>query len=77
VPVTETCLLLVEAKVQERVVLPEPATLVGVTVHEEVVLVARLTTPVNPLTELNVIVELPAEFTLTLILIGLAAIIKS
>ena len=65
-----------DAKVHDRAVLPEPVTLVGETAHE-VLLVVRLTRPGNPLSPETVIVEVPAEFTLTLTLVGLAVIVKS
>ena len=45
---TETCLVPVVVKVHDNVELPEPVTLVGETLHEAVVLVARLTTPAKP-----------------------------
>ena len=64
------------AKVQDRVELPEPVTLVGDTVHE-VLFVARVTTPANPLTAVIVIVEVPAEPALTVTLVGDAVIVKS
>lgn len=62
--------------VQDRADVPEPVTLVGETVHE-VLFVARLTTPAKPLTADTVIVEVPAAFTLTLTLVGLAVTVKS
>ncbi len=65
-----------DAKVHDRVGLPEPVTLVGETAHE-VLLVVRLTRPGNPLSPETVIVEVPAEFTLRLRLVGLAVIVKS
>jgi hypothetical protein len=74
--VTETCLLPVVVKVHDRVELPDPVTLVGETLHE-VLLVARLTTPAKPLTADIVMLEAPAAFTLTVTLVGLAAIVKS
>jgi len=77
VPVTDTCLLPVEVKVHERVELPDPVTLVGDSVQDAVVLVARLTTPAKPLSADIVTVEVPAAFTFTLTLAGLAAIVKS
>ena len=66
----------VEVKVQDSVELPEPVRLVGESVHD-VLLVVRLTTPANPLMAEAVIVEVPAAFTLTFTLVGLAAIVKS
>jgi hypothetical protein len=75
--VTETCLLPAEVKVQDKVAMPEPVTLVGETVQDEVVLVARLTTPAKPFRPVTAIVEVLAAFTLTLTLVGLAVIVKS
>lgn len=72
VPVTDTCFVPVEANVQDSVELPEPVTLVGAMLHDDVVLVARLTTPAKPFTDAIVIVAEPAAFTLTLRLFGLA-----
>ena len=74
---TDTCLAPVLVKVQDRVALPEPVTLVGETVHEAVVLVTRLTTPAKPFRPVTVIEEVPAELMLTLTLVGLAAMVKS
>ena len=73
----DTCLVPVVANVHDSVALPEPVTLAGVTVHDAVVLVARLTTPVKPFRAVIVIVELPAALTFTLTLVGLAVIVKS
>ena len=64
------------AKVHDRVELPDPVTLVGDTLHE-VLLVARVTTPANPLTAVIVMVEVPAEPALTVTLVGDAVIVKS
>jgi len=64
------------ANVHDKVALPEPVTLVGETV-QDVLLVVKLTTPANPLTAVTVIVDVPAAFTFTLTLNGLAAIAKS
>jgi hypothetical protein len=75
--VTETCLVPAEVKVQDRVALPEPVTLVGVTVHEAVVLVTRLTTPAKPFWPAMAMLEVPAAFTFTLTLVGVAVIVKS
>ena len=75
-PVTETCLLPVVLNVQDSVALPEPVTLVGDTV-QEVLLVARLTTPAKPFKAVTVIVDVPAALTFTLTLVGLAVIVKS
>ena len=76
VPVTVTCIVVAVAKVHDNVELPEPVTLVGDRVHE-VLLLARLTTPAKPLRPVTVIVEVAAAFTLTLTLVGLAAMVKS
>jgi len=70
-------LLPVVLNVHDRVALPEPVTLVGETAHDAVVFVARATTPAKPFRPVTVIVEVPAAFTLTLTLVGLAAIVKS
>ena len=65
-----------DEKVQEIVAVPEPATLLGVALHE-VLLVLRLTTPVKPLRAVTVTLEVPAIPTFTLTLVGLAVIAKS
>jgi hypothetical protein len=62
--------------VHDRVELPEPVTLVGESEHD-VLLVVRLTTPAKPLTAATVTVDVPASFTLTLTLVGLAVMVKS
>src|SRR5437660_9697826 len=76
VPVTDTCFAPVVVKVQDNVELPEPVTLVGDT-EQEVLLVARLTTPVKPFTAVIVMVELAAMFCVAATVDGLAAIVKS
>ena len=63
-------------KVHDNVELPEPVTLVGESVHD-VLLLVRLMTPAKPLTATMVIVDMPAVFTLTVTLDGLALIVKS
>jgi len=70
-------LLPVEVNVHDNVALPEPVTLAGETVQEAVVLVARLTTPAKPFWPVIVILDVPAAFTFTVTLDGLAAIVKS
>lgn len=55
---------------------PELVTLVGVTVHD-VLLVVRLTAPVKPLTAVTVIDEVPAAPALTVTDVGLAVTVKS
>jgi len=62
--------------VQDNVELPEVVTLVGLSV-QAVLLLARLTVPVNPLSGVIVIVEVPADPALTVTLVGLAVIVKS
>ena len=64
------------ANVQDSVELPEVVTLVGLSV-QAVLLLARLTVPVNPLSGVIVIVEVPADPALTVTLVGLAVIVKS
>ncbi len=63
--------------VHDSVELPDPVTLVGDTLHDAVVLVARRTTPAKPLTAAIEILEVPAAPALTLTFVGLAAIVKS
>ena len=65
-----------DANVQDRVELPEVVTLVGLCV-QAVLLLTRLTVPVNPLMGAIVIVDVPAAPTLTVTLVGLAVIVKS
>jgi hypothetical protein len=65
-----------DEKVQDRLELPEPVTLLGVTVHE-VVFVPMLTTPEKPFALVTVTVELPDVPTSTVMAEGLAAIVKS
>ncbi len=63
-------------KVHDTVALPEPVTPVGLTVHE-VLLVVRVTTPLNPWSPATVIVEVPALPTLTVTVVGLTVNVKS
>lgn len=62
--------------VHDSVTLPEPVTLVGVTLHAALSTV-RLTTLVKPFTAVTVIVEVPAVPALIARLVGLAATVKS
>lgn len=62
--------------VHDSVELPEPVTLVGVRVHD-VLLLARLTTPAKPCRPFTVIVEDPGDPAATLTVVGLADIVKS
>jgi len=81
VPVTVTVKLPLVVAVQDRVALPEPVILVGVPPQVIPVLgdtvAVRPTTPPNPLTEVTVIVDVPAWSTLTATLVGLAERVKS
>jgi len=63
-------------KVQDRVEVPDPVTLVGVRVHAALFAV-RLTTPLKPWRPVTVIVEVPAALTFSVTAVGLAAIVKS
>jgi hypothetical protein len=65
-----------DEKVQARLVVPEPVTVLGLTVHE-VVFVPRFTTPENPFRPVTVTVEVPEVPALTVTLVGLAATVKS
>lgn len=76
VPVTVTWTVPAAANVHDRVELPDPVTLVGLKVHE-VLLLARLTTPAKPLTAVTVIVDVAADPALTVTLVGLALTVKS
>lgn len=60
----------------DNVALPEPpGTLLGVTLHE-VLLVVRATVPANPPWGVTVIIEVPAVPALTVTLVGLAETMK-
>ena len=65
-----------DAKVHDRVELPEPVTLVGDTLHE-VLLVVKATTPAKPFNPVIVMVEVPALPALTVTEVGAAAMVKS
>jgi hypothetical protein len=65
-----------DAKVQERVALPEPVTLVGLTAHA-VLLVANATTPTNPFCAETVTVEVPRLPAFTVTIAGLTVTVKS
>ena len=64
------------ANVHDSVELPDVVTLVGLRVHA-VLLLARLTVPVNPFSGAMVTVEVPADPALTITLVGLAVMVKS
>jgi len=67
----------VAVNVQDRMDVPEPPVrLAGVSVQAELS-ETRATVPVNPFSGDTVIVEVPAEFTATVTLVGLAEIEKS
>jgi hypothetical protein len=80
VPVTVTVYIPAEP-VHDRVEVPEPVTLVGVSVQVKPVagLIedVRLTTPLKPWRAVTVIVEVPAVPALVATEVGLAAIVKS
>jgi hypothetical protein len=76
VPVTPTWKIPVEENLHDRVALPDPATLVGDTVHD-VLLVERPTLPAKPVTGVTFTVVVPLELALTVTLFGLAVIVKS
>ena len=76
VPVTVTWNVPLVANVQDRVELPEPVTLVGLS-EQEVLLVARPTTPAKPFTLVTVMVEVAAVPGLNETAVGLAAMVKS
>ena len=64
-------------KVQESVEVPKPPVMdAALRVHAELFEVSA-TVPVNPLTGETVIVEVPAELTITVKVVGLAATVKS
>jgi predicted NBD/HSP70 family sugar kinase len=76
IPVTVTWTSWAELKVQDRFELPEPAMPIGVT-EQDVLFVAKLTTPAKPLRPVAVIVEMPGDPARTITLVGLAEIVKS
>ncbi len=62
-----------------RVAVPEPVTLAGliVAVRPADGVAVRATTPAKPLTAVTVIVEVPVPPVVMLIVVGLAAMVKS
>jgi hypothetical protein len=76
VPVIVTTIFDAVVNVQDSVALPEPVTLVGVTLHAPLSVV-RFTTPVNPLVAVTVTVAVPDEPVFTVTLVGLAVSVKS
>jgi len=80
IPVTVTIKLPAADDVTVRVAVPEPPVMLPgliVAVRPADGLVVRVTVPVNPLTGETVIVEVPAELTITVKVVGLAATVKS
>jgi hypothetical protein len=83
VPVTVARWLPATLPLHERADAPEPPLiLVALRAHErlvELVITARVTVPPKPFTfrGATVIVEVPATFTFTLTLVGLAVVVKS
>ena len=73
---TPTWTVPADANVHDSVEVPDPVTLVGLTVHE-VLLVVRATTPAKPFRPVTVTVEVPALPALTVTLEGAAEIVKS
>jgi len=76
VPVTVTTMFDVVANEQDSVAELEPATLEGATL-QAMLSVVRLTTALNPLTAVTVIVEVPGVPAFTVKLVGLAVTVKS
>ena len=76
VPVIVTWMIEAAAKVQDSVELPEEDMLLGVTLHD-VLLVAMLTTPANPLRALIVTVEVLGDPAFTTTAVGLTVMVKS
>jgi Flp pilus assembly protein TadG len=77
VPVTLTWTTDTEMNVHDNLTLPEPVTLEGESVHDDVLFVVRVTIAVKPLKPVTVIVELPFTPTFTDTLVGLATTEKS
>jgi hypothetical protein len=81
VPVTVATKLPAELTVQDNVDVPEPPVMVGAdSVQDmlvELVVIPRVTVPVNPFNGNTVTLECPATPTLTVTLVGLAEIVKS
>ena len=73
---TATVVIWTDAKVHDSVDVPDPVTLLGVTVHATL-LAVRLTTPLKPWTADTVIVEVPATPVFKLTVVGMAVIVKS
>jgi hypothetical protein len=65
-----------DAKVHDKVALPEPVTLEGLAAHA-VLLVANPTTPAKPFCAETVTVEVPELPAFTVTIVGLTVIVKS
>jgi hypothetical protein len=72
-PVTVTVFVPADVNVHENVAVPEPVTVAGVKEHAGLS-DERLTTPLNWLNLVIVIVDVPAVFAFTVTLVGLASI---
>lgn len=81
VPVTVTMNVPLTVAVHDRLLVPDPVTLVGVSVQVIPVAGEALedseTIPLKPFSAVTVIVEVPAVPLFTLIDVGLAVIVKS
>ena len=75
-PLTITVKLPAEGNVHDNVEVPDPVTLVGLSVHA-LLLADTLTVPPNPLRDVTAIVEVPAEPAFTVTLVVLAVTVKS
>ena len=77
VPATVTVTVPAAVKVQERIDVPEPLVIVAVEKVHAVLSLVRATLPVNPFNGEIVIVDVPADPTVTVTEAGLADIVKS
>ena len=66
-----------DVKAHDRVALPEPATLAGETLHNDVVFVARLTTLAKPFRPVTVIVDVAVAPASTVMFVGFVETVKS
>jgi len=77
VPVTVTVTVPAAVKVHERIEVPEPPVTVGAERVQAVLPLVRATLPVNPFNGEMVMVDVPADPTVTVTEVGLADIVKS
>src|SRR5207245_10667941 len=77
VPVTVTVTVPAAVKVHERIDAPEPLVIVAAERMHAVLSLVRATSPVNPFNGEMVIVDVPADPTVTVTEAGLADIVKS